>query len=86
MGRGSAINSVGCKAPDLGSGTERGSEAYSEEVKAVEKEMTMVQLSEEALEGGWDWVRALSSGERSEKGSEEVLASPQELESVVSLG
>ena len=46
----------------------------------------MVHLSVEASEVGWDWVRASSSGECSAVGSEQVSASPQELESAVSLG
>ena len=46
----------------------------------------MVHLSVEKSEVGWDWVRASSSGECSAVGSEQVLASPQEVQSAVSLG
>ena len=85
-GRGSVINSEDSMAQGLGLATEPDSGAYSEEEKAAASEMMMVALSVEMLEVGWEWVKALSSGERLVMGSEEVLVSPLELESVASLG
>jgi hypothetical protein len=71
--QGSVIHSEGCSVQSLGSATERGSEVHSEEAKAAALDLSRVLLTEEASEVGWDWVKASSSAQRSEMGSEEAL-------------